>query len=130
MLLQLYGMAGTRVCHLDLVTWLFGWSDMLPSRTTITASSGLSLSGRPKVFSVKVGVTGFGTFIGIVGVTGLLSTLVSVVAGCFMGDSRPSAVLEVVWEKVGTDLFSVLGASGFSYPLVEGVLFFFDTACH
>ena len=90
---------------------------MLPPPTTISVSSGLSLDGLPKVFSVKVGVTVFGTFIGIVGVTGLLgllSTLVNVVAGCLMGDSRPSTVLEVVWEKVGTDLVSVLGDGGSS----------------
>ena len=106
--------AGTRVCRPDLVTWLFGWSDMLPPRTTITASSGLSLGRLPKVFSVKVGVAGFGTFTGIAGDTGLLPTLLSVVAGCLIGDSRPSTVLEVVWEEVGTDLSSVLGAGGSS----------------
>ena len=45
----------------------------------------------------------------------MLSTLDSVVAGCLMGVSaRPSTVLEVVWEKVGTDLSSVLGAGGSS----------------
>ena len=59
-------------------------------------------------------MAGFGTFSGIVGVAGLLPTLLSVVAGCLMGDSRPSTVLEVVWEKVGTDLPSVLGAGGSS----------------
>ena len=69
---QSLNLAGIRVCRPYLVTWLFDWSDMLPPRTTITASSGLSLGGLPKVFSVKVGVAGFGTFIGIVGVTGLL----------------------------------------------------------
>ena len=66
---------------------------------TITASSGLSLGGIPKVFPVKVGLTEFGTSIGIVGVTGLLSTLVGVVAGCLMGDSRPNTVLEVFWGR-------------------------------
>ena len=81
---QSLNLAGTRVCRPNLVSWLFGWSDMLPPRTTITASSGLSSGGLPKVFSVKVGVTGFGTFIGIAGVTGLLSTLLSVVGGCLM----------------------------------------------
>ena len=48
---------------------------MLPPRTMIT--SGLSLDGLPKVYATNVGVTGLGTSIEVVGVTGLLSTLVS-----------------------------------------------------
>ena len=72
---------------------------MLPLRTTITASSGLSLDRLPKVFPAEVGVTGFGTSIGIIGVPGLLSTLVSVVAGCLINDSLPNTVLEVVWGR-------------------------------
>ena len=67
---QSLNLAGTRVCHPDLVTWLLRWSDMLPPWTTITASSGHSLDGLPKIFLDKVGVTGFGTSIRIVDVTG------------------------------------------------------------
>ena len=84
---QSLNLAGTRVYRPDLVTWLLGWSDMLPPRTTITASSGLSLDGLPKVPPVRVGVPGLGTSIGIVGDTGLLSTPVGVVAGCLMDGS-------------------------------------------
>ena len=84
---QSMNLAGTHVCRPDLVTWLLGWSDMLPPRTTITASSGLSLDGLPKVLPAKVGAPALGASIGIVGVTGLLSTLVSVVVGCLMDGS-------------------------------------------
>ena len=41
--------------------------------------------------------------------TELLSTLVSVVNGCLIIDSRPNTVSEVVWRKVDTDLSLVLG---------------------
>ena len=65
---------------------------MLPPRTTITASSGLSLDGLPKVLPVKGGAPALGASIGIVGVTGWLSTLVSVVVGCLMDGSWPTTV--------------------------------------
>ena len=83
---QTLNLAGTRLCRPDLVSWLIGSSDMLLPRMTITSSSGLSLDGLPKACTKEV-VTGLGTSIGIVNVTGLLSTLVSVVAGCLMNDS-------------------------------------------
>ena len=120
MLLQRNGTELSVTSNRMLSVLKFRWDSRLSprsrlvTRTTITASFGLSLGGLPKVFSVKVGVAGLGTFIGIVGVTGLLPTLLSVVAGCLMGDSQPITVLEVVWEKVGTDLSSVLGVGGSS----------------
>ena len=55
---QSLNVAATQVCSPVVVTWLLGWSVVLPPRTTITASSGLSLDGLPKVFPDKVGLTG------------------------------------------------------------------------
>lgn len=40
----------------DLVTWLLGWSDMVPPWTTISSSSDLSLEEFPMVCPAKVGV--------------------------------------------------------------------------
>ena len=71
---QSLNLAGTRVCLPDLVTWLLGWNEMFPPRTTMISSSGLSLAGLSRVLSTKVGVAASGSPFGITGAMALLST--------------------------------------------------------
>ena len=84
---QSLNLAGTCVCRPDLVTWLFGWKEMSLPRTTMISSSGLGLAGLSEVFSVEVGMTGLASSIRVAGATGLLPTLVGVVAAVLMSDS-------------------------------------------
>lgn len=83
---QSLNLAGTRVCRPDLVTWLLGWNEMFPPRTTMISSSGLSLAGLSWVFSTKVGVAGPGSPFGIIGAIALLSTSVGAEASCLVGN--------------------------------------------
>lgn len=117
-----FNLVGISVCCLDFVIWVFGWSDMFLFLTTKIIFFGFIWGGFFKVFFVKVGLIGFGIFIGNVGVIGLLFILVNVVVGCLMDDFWLNIVLEVVWSKVGVDLFFVLGIGGFS-------LVFFGRRC-
>ncbi|KAL9977014.1 hypothetical protein ACROYT_G014374 [Oculina patagonica] len=66
---QSLNLAGTCVCRLDLITWLFGWKEMFQPRTTMTSSSGFGLAGLSEVFSVEVGMTGLASSIRVAGAT-------------------------------------------------------------
>lgn len=88
-----FNLVGISVCCLDFVIWVFGWSDMFLFLTTKIIFFGFIWGGFFKVFFVKVGLIGFGIFIGNVGVIGLLFILVNVVVGCLMDDFRLNIVL-------------------------------------
>ena len=83
---QSLNLAGTHVCRPDLVTWLLGWNEMFPPRTTMISSSGLSLAGLSWVFSTKVGVPGPGSPFGIIGAIALSSTSEGAEASCLVGN--------------------------------------------